>query len=259
MIGTIIGDILGSPYEYKKEFDGENIKFKNKNQKFTDDTILTIAIMDSIINKIEYKENIIKYSLNFKERDYGYGSAFYEWMLSKDHKPYNSFGNGSAMRVSAIGYYFKTLDEVLEEAKKSAEVTHNHPEGIKGAQAIASAIFLAKNKFSKNDIKNFIQTNFEYDLNRKLKDIKEDYKFNAICQTTVPEAIIAFLDSKNYKSAIYNAISLRGDTDTLAAMAGGIAEAYYGINSIPSKFIKLMNKKIDKNFQKTILKFYSIS
>jgi len=158
----------------------------------------------------------------------GYGFSFREWLQSKEPKPYNSFGNGSAMRVSPIGWYCNNIEDVMSEARRSAEVTHNHPEGIKGAQATAAAVFLARTGKSKLDIKQFVEEAFEYDLNRRIDDIRPNYKFDISCQGSVPESIIAFLESTDFENAIRLAISIGGDSDTIACITGGIAEAYYG-------------------------------
>ena len=175
----------------------------------------------------------------------GYGGNFYRWAFSRSRKPYYSWGNGSAMRVSPVGYAYSTLEEVLERAKKSSEITHNHPEGIKGAQATAVAIFMAREACGKDEIKKHIEETFDYDLSRSYKSIKATYSFKASCQETVPEAIIAFLESKDYEDAIRKAISLGGDSDTLACMSGGIAQAYYG--TIADYIIKEVRQILDQD------------
>jgi len=186
---------------------------------------LTIAIADSLLNNRSYIETLKKY-----ERKYpyaGYGVSFYHWIFSDSNAPYGSWGNGAAMRVGPIGFKFETLDEVMVEAKRCAEVTHNHKEGIKGAQATASSIFLSRNGRSKIEIKKYIETTFNYNLNRSIDDIRPVYQFDVSCQGSVPEAIIAFLDSKDFVDAIRKAISIGGDSDTIACIAGGNAEAFY--------------------------------
>ena len=169
---------------------------------------------------------------------------FRNWLESADSKPYNSYGNGSAMRVSPVAYAFDTIDDVLREAERSASPTHNHPEGIKGAQAIASAIFLARTGKEKKEIREYIEGRFEYDLGRTLDEIRPQYRFDETCQGSVPEAIIAFLESTDYEDAIRKAVSLGGDADTLACMAGGIAEAYY--KKIPSNIVRRGKNILDK-------------
>jgi ADP-ribosylglycohydrolase len=225
MIGAIAGDIIGSAYEHNpiktKAFD----LFGNGNT-FTDDTVLTIAVAEAILTGRYYGTVIADYAERYPKA--GYGSSFKLWVKSWDRKPYNSYGNGSAMRVSPIGWAFNTVREVLLEAKRSAEVTHNHPEGIKGAQATALAVFRARTGASKAKIKAEIQKRFGYDLNRTLDQIRPTYSFDVTCQGSVPESIIAFLESDNYEDAVRNAVSLGGDADTQACIAGGIAESFYG-------------------------------
>ena len=223
-IGAIAGDIIGSIYEWHNIKTTEFPLF-GKDCDFTDDSVLTLATMDAITRKIPYAENYYDFAIKYVGR--GYGGGFTGWLHS-DLKPYNSWGNGAGMRVSPVGWAFDTLDEVLRQATLSAEVTHNHPEGIKGAQATASSIFLARTGSSKDDIRNFIETTFGYDLHRTCDEIRPTYTFHASCQKTVPEAIIAFLDSTDFENAIRLAISLGGDSDTLACITGGIAEAFYG-------------------------------
>jgi len=239
MLGAIIGDVVGSVYEWN------NIKTKDfelfkPNCVFTDDTVMTVAVAKALLvtceqpihsydkERIFLKEELVKQMQDFGNRypHHGYGGMFVQWLDTENPKPYNSFGNGSAMRVSACGYIAITMGEALELAKISAEVTHNHPEGIKGAQATAAAIFLAKFKRSKEEIKNYIEKNF-YTLDKTLDEIRPDYCFNETCQQTVPQAIQAFLESNSFEDAIRNAISLGGDSDTLAAITGSIAWAYY--------------------------------
>lgn len=177
---------------------------------------------------------------------------FGKWIWEEEPLPYHSFGNGSAMRVSPVGWAFETLEETLNAAKQSAEVTHNHPEGIKGAQAVASAIYLARTGKSKREIKEYIESAFGYDLNRTCDDIRPDYRFDVTCQGSVPESIIAFLEGSDYESTIRLAISLGGDADTMAAIAGGIAEAYYkgiplhikeeALRRLPDEFVGIMSR-----------------
>lgn len=224
MIGSIIGDIVGSVFEHRN-IKTTDFKMFNFGSRYTDDTILTIAIAYAILNNIPYEIALRKWGQNYP--GCGYGNQFEKWLYSDNPAPYNSWGNGSAMRVSPIGFAYESLDKVMEEAKRSSEVTHNHPEGIKGAQAIAAAIFLARTGTSKVDIKEYISDKFQYDLNRTVEEIRPDYKFDISCQGSVPEAIICFLDSSDYESCIRLSISIGGDTDTIACIAGGIAEAYY--------------------------------
>ena len=226
MLGAIAGEIIGSYYEFHKiktkEFD-----LFHPESKFTDDTTLSMAIAKSILDDEPYLDNVVDFGLRYFE--VGYGSSFKAWLKGNEHKPYNSWGNGSAMRVSPIAFAFETEEKVLDEARKSAEITHNHPEGIKGAEATALAIFMARKGASKEEIRERIATQFEYDLNRTVDEIRPKYKFEVSCQKSVPESIICFLDSDSFEDCIRNCISLGGDADTMGAIAGGIAEAYYGV------------------------------
>mgnify|MGYP001037330501 CR=1 FL=1 len=224
MKGAIIGDIIGSRFEW------ENLKSKDfelfhSTSKFTDDSVLTIAVASAILEQNSYQETIKSYALKYPEA--GYGGRFKKWMQEVEGGPYNSWGNGSAMRVSPIAYAFKDLETVLSEAEKSAVVTHNHPEGVKGAQALAHAIFIALNGGSKDEIRAQISSLYGYDLSRTIDAIRPDYKFDVSCQGSVPEAIIAFLESTDFEDAIRIAISIGGDSDTIASMAGALAEAFY--------------------------------
>lgn len=242
LIGAIAGDIIGSVHEGHKVASADFNLFSIF-ATFTDDTVLTIAVADCILNKKDFVKTIHEYGNRYPKR--GYGGYFRKWLASDDPQPYNSFGNGSAMRVSAVGAAYNTLDEVLAVAKQSAEVSHNHPEGIKGAQAIASAIFLAKTANSKQAIKDYISATFNYNLNRSIEQIRPIYGFDVTCQGSVPEAIIAFLDSTNYENAIRLGISLNGDSDTIACMTGGIAAAFY--KEVPDEIVQFaLNKLTDE-------------
>ena len=225
MLGAIVGDIVGSIYEFNNHRSKAFPLFGGACD-FTDDSVLTVAVADCLMNQGNYAEYIKNYARKYPNR--GYGGRFAQWIRFESMEPYNSWGNGSAMRVSSIGFAFNTLPLVLAESKKSAEVTHNHPEGIKGAQATAVAIYMARKGQTKEQIKAAIAKSFNYDLDRTLNEIRPVYKFNESCQETVPEAIIAFLESTNFEDAIRNGISLGGDSDTLTCITGGIAEAFYG-------------------------------
>lgn len=254
MYGAIIGDISGVEYEFQKE-PIENLKVMENISSFSDDTVLSIALMDFLNNNNLNENNLTELAKTYKEYakkyfDKGFGSGFKEWVMSDSLIGYNSWGNGSAMRVSYIGEIAKNEEECLKLAELSALPTHNHPEGVKGAQAIALSVFMAKNNYSKNEIKNKIENLFNYNLNRTINEIKNNYKFHVSCQLSVPEAIIAFLESVDFESAIYNAIIINGDCDTQACMAGAIAEAYY--KHIPRKFIDKCNKIIPIEFIKII-------
>lgn len=229
MIGAIAGDIIGSVYEpcpiKTKHFD-----LFDSRCRFTDDSVLTVAVADSILKGRPYAESLREIGRCYPNA--GYGGSFIQWLYSDDPRPYNSWGNGSAMRVSPVGFAFSTEDEIILQAKKTAEISHNHPEGIKGAQATALAVFLARTTGDKEKIRKQISQRFGYDLDRGVDDIRPTYTFDISCRGTVPEAIISFLDSHSYEDAIRNAISLGGDSDTLACITGGIAEAFYG--AVPS-------------------------
>jgi len=237
MLGAIFGDIAGSVYEFNNikttEFD-----LLGKGTTFTDDSILTIAVAYWLLDGSLSKERLaftLSYFVKKNPSPMGsYGSRFLQWAHGDISKPYNSWGNGSAMRVAPVGWAFDTLEETEKIAALTAEVTHNHPEGIKGAQATAAAIYMARNLATKAEIKQYIETNYGYNLSRTCNEIRPTYKFNESCQETVPQAIIAFLDSVDFESAIRLAVSLGGDSDTLACITGGIAEAFYGMEySLP--------------------------
>lgn len=241
LLGAIIGDIVGSRFELNGGSKTTNFDLITPESIYTDDTILTIAVADALIHKTDYASTIRKWAKKYPKA--GYGQSFFKWMMNDNAGPYNSWGNGSAMRVSACGY-LQTLDEVLQQAKESAECTHNHPEGVKGAQAVAMCIFLARNGKTKEEIKDYVSDSFGYDLNRSVESIRPDYSFDCSCQGSVPEAIIAFLDGSDYESTIRLAVSLGGDTDTQAAIAGSIAQAFYG--NIDPKLVALSREKLDE-------------
>jgi ADP-ribosylglycohydrolase len=251
MIGAIAGDIIGSVYEWK------NIKTKSfplfdPDCFFTDDTVLTVALADSILTGTNYASLMKAYYRRYPGA--GYGGLFHSWAQGNDNKPYNSWGNGAAMRISSVGFAFNTLDEVLRRAAGYTAVTHNHTEGIKGAQATAAAIFLARTGSSKADIKQYIVANFHYDLSRSVDQIRPVYQFNESCQETVPEAITCFLESTDFEDAIRNAISLGGDSDTLACITGGIAQAHYGV---PAHIAKQAMSILDENLRGVTVRFLS--
>ena len=225
MIGAIAGDIIGSVYELDPTKSKDFPLFHHR-CCFTDDTVLTVAIASAILNDGNYRQAV--WELGRKYPNAGYGASFISWLFSADPHPYNSWGNGSAMRVGPVGFAFDTIDEVLEQARQSAIISHSHPEGVKGAQATALAIFLARTTQDKSRIRDEITFRFGYDLNRSVNDIRPSYTFDVSCQGSVPEAIISFLESESYEDAIRNAISLGGDSDTLACICGSIAEAFYG-------------------------------
>ncbi|OPY86392.1 MAG: ADP-ribosylglycohydrolase [Syntrophus sp. PtaU1.Bin208] len=251
MIGAIAGDVIGSVYEHSR-MKTLNFPLFQEYSRFTDDTVMTLAIADAIINSRGYAESMKSFGRRYPKA--GYGRDFLKWILASESKPYNSWGNGSAMRASPIGFAYPTVETVMAEARKSAEVSHDHPEGIKGAQAAALAVFLARTGKSKKEIREEISGRFAYNLDRTVDDIRPNYRFDASCQGSVPEAIIAFLDSKNYEDAIRKAVSLGGDSDTLACIAGGIAQAFYG--EIPPEILAEVRKRLPGEFLTIIDRFH---
>lgn len=225
MLGAIAGDVIGSVHEWAGTKTKKFPLFVG-GTTFTDDTVLTVAVAEWLLTGADLVELFHRYVHDHPGR--GYGSGFGAWARSRLREPYGSYGNGSAMRVSPVGFACDRLDDVLVKAGESAAVTHDHPEGIRGAQATAAAVFLARREHDKAIVRDEIERRFGYDLSRSLDEIRPDYQFNETCQGTVPQALIAFLESTDYEDAVRNAISLGGDADTLACIAGGIAEAYYG-------------------------------
>jgi len=251
MIGAVAGDIIGSVYE-RWPIKTKDFHLFDRRCTFTDDSVLTIAVANAITSGGSYKDSIRKFGRQYPNA--GYGGSFLGWLFSDNPQPYNSWGNGSAMRVSPVGFAFHDEDTVIKEAERTAEITHNHPEGIKGAQATASAIFLAKSGVDKASIREKIAAKFGYDLSRTVDGIRPQYSFDISCQGTVPEAIIAFLDSTSFEDAIRNAISLGGDSDTLACITGGIAEAFY--KEIPSKILREVKTRLTKDLWSLTEHFY---
>jgi ADP-ribosylglycohydrolase len=225
MLGAIAGDIIGSVHE-RAGTKTKAFPLFTQDSRFTDDTVLTVAVADCLLHKRDYVDALHDYFDAYPSA--GYGGTFLWWASSRQRKPYNSWGNGSAMRVSPVGYVGATLEEVLEEAKRCAEVTHNHEQGIRGAQATAAAVFLARTGSSKEQIRRYTEEKFDYFLDETLAGLRPTYQFDVSCQGSVPQSIIAFLESDGYEDAVRNAISLGGDADTMACIAGAIAEAFYG-------------------------------
>lgn len=238
MIGAILGDIVGSPYEFdrSKKIKDFGPLFINESG-FTDDSVMAIAVADALLSvpgdadDETVKSAVIKSMQDWGHRypHAGYGQRFYFWLAKKDPEPYGSWGNGSAMRVSSVGWLYDSLEETRRYARLTAEVTHNHPEGIKGAEATASAIFMARTGASKDEIKEYIIREFAYDLSRTCDEIRPGYHHVESCQETVPEAITAFLEGNDFEDVIRTAVSLGGDCDTLTCIAGSMAEAFYGV------------------------------
>jgi len=258
MLGAIIGDICGSVYEWfnYKTIDPRTISLTEPESPlpqgcFTDDTVMTIATAEALLDKLNYVETYKDWGRRYPRA--GYGDTFMQWLLSDSLESYNSYGNGSAMRISPVGWAFETLEETLDEAERSAEVTHNHPEGIKGAQSVAAAMFLARTGKSRQEIKEYIESTFSYDLSRTTDEIRPDYKFDVSCQGSVPESIICFLESDDYVHAIQLAISIGGDTDTIACITGGIAEAFY--REIPRELVDYANARLFEPMKAVIAEF----
>ena len=249
MLGAITGDIFCASYEFDP-YPFEDVDLFHRDRFFTDDTVLTIATADALLTDGDYTRAYREWGRRYP--NCSWGARFHDWLFGDDPRPYNSFGNGSAMRVSPVGWAFDTLDETLTEAARSAAVSHDHPEGIKGAQATAAAIFLARTGASKDDIRTEITARFGYDLGRTIADIRPDYGFNETCQGSVPEALIAFLDADDFSHTLRIVISLGGDADTQGAIAGAVAEAFWGgiptdlrtevDNILPSSMTTVVNK-----------------
>ena len=263
MYGAILGDIIGSPFEFDRGDKTKDFKLFSRRSHFTDDSVMTLAVCKALLKvgqdaTVKEIEDAVISSMQSWGRRYpheGYGGYFRRWLTARHPEPYNSFGNGSAMRVSAAGWLYDSLEKTRVVAKATANVTHNHPEGIKGAEATASAIFMARNGSSKEEIKKYIENEFHYDLNRTLDEIRPSFHMDETCQKTVPEAIIAFLEARDFEDAIRNAVSLGGDTDTLGAITGSIAESYFGISET---LISECRNRINKDMRDVVDAFYSL-
>lgn len=234
MLGAIIGDIVGSRFEHSSD-KSKDFAFFDSSCRPTDDSIMTVAVGLACVEADFGDEDSFKTILIERMKELGriypyagYGGNFYSWLMSDESIPYGSFGNGSGMRVSPTAWAADNIDDVRTLARWSAEVTHDHPEGIKGAEAVASAVFLARKGFSKEEIKEYIEEHF-YDLDFTLDEIRPEYSFDVTCMGSVPQAIVCFLEAEDFEDAVRNSVSLGGDSDTIAAMAGAIAEAFFGI------------------------------
>jgi ADP-ribosylglycohydrolase len=225
MLGAIAGDVIGAPYE-GRPIKTEDFDLFSHRSVFTDDTVLTCAVAQAILGGTDYAEALRAFTKRYPHA--GYGGTFIQWALNDWDAPYDSWGNGAAMRVAPVGWAFETVEDVLREAEASAAVTHNHPEGVKGAQATALAVYRARTGARKPEIRDEIEARFGYDLHRHLEEIRPGYQFDVSCQGSVPESLIAFLASDSVEDAIRKAISLGGDADTMACIAGAVAEAFYG-------------------------------
>ena len=254
IIGAIAGDVIGSAYEFNPTRDHDFELFTPKSS-FTDDTVLTMANALWLIDDEQHThERLVEIMLDLCRRypNRGYGGRFANWICDKDPQPYNSYGNGSAMRVSPVGYYAQSLEEALALAKVSAEVTHNHPEGIKGAQATAAAIFLARCGKSKQEIRDYVAQTFDYDLSRTLDEIRPTFTFDETCQRTVPEAITCFMEGKDYEDVVRLSVALAGDADTIAAIAGSISSA---VDEVPNGITQQVIALLSEEFCTTLLRF----
>lgn len=250
MLGAIAGDIIGSAHEFSpiKTMD---FPLFSAASRFTDDTVMTTATAFSMLTDGDYAENYRIFGRLYPLA--GYGAGFKNWLASKQAPPYNSWGNGSAMRVSPIGFAFDTVDEVLAEAERSAAVTHDHPEGIKGAQAVALGILLARQGADPAQIKNEISARFGYDLDRTTASIRPTYKFDVSCQGSVPEAFICFLEGEDWENAVRLAVSLGGDADTQACMAGALAQARFG--GVPAEIEKTAREMLPGHLREVVEDF----
>ncbi len=257
MIGAIIGDIAGSIYEFNN-IKTTDFPLLSDDCFFTDDTAMTVAVADALLrggrNEAKTEKEMVKSLRKFGKiyPDAGYGCRFGEWLTSSDPKPYGSFGNGSAMRVSPVAWFFHSLEKVEKFAEISAKVTHDHEEGIKGAKATAVAIFMARRGYEKDYIKRYLELKYKYDLSKSLDEIRPDYSFDETCQGTVPAAFRAFYEADSFEDTIRKAISLGGDSDTLAAIAGSIAEAYY---PVPEEIKAPAMAKLDKKLTEVLKKW----
>ena len=236
MYGAILGDIIGSPYEFDMDDKTKDFPLFSPQSEYTDDSVMTVAVAEALMDSMGKTDEEIRQAVTESMRrwgewdpDAGYGGYFRAWLFSDDPKPYFSYGNGSAMRVSAAGWLYDSFEETWKTARLTAEVTHNHPEGIKGAECVAAVIWLARNGKSKEEIRKIVEDTFGYDLSRTCDEIRQTYRHIESCQATVPEAVTAFLEGKDFEDVIRTAVSLGGDCDTLACIAGSMAEAFYGV------------------------------
>ena len=260
MYGAILGDIIGSPFEFDRGNKTKEFELFSSGCEFTDDTVMTLAIAEGLMNvdlKADdetIKESLIK-SVKYWGKKYpeaGYGVRFAMWLMLENTEPYNSCGNGSAMRVAAAGWMADTMEETRRLARLTSEITHNHPEGIKGAEATAVAIFMARTGSTKEEIKEYIINEFQYDLSRTCDEIRPDYYHTELCQQTVPEALTAFFEGNDFEDVIRTAVSLGGDCDTLTCIAGSIAEAFYGV---PEELKKDVHERVDEGLLEILNNF----
>ncbi len=260
MYGAILGDIIGSPYEFDRGDKSKEFELFNEEVHFTDDTVMTVAVAEALLDAGKYapldriRQMVVSSMQKWGQKypDAGYGGRFIGWLYEEEPAPYNSFGNGSAMRVSPAGWLYDTIERTREVAGATADVTHNHPEGIKGAEAVASVIWLARNGSSKEEIKDYVIREFGYDLSRTCDEIRPGYHHVESCQETVPEAITAFLEGEDFEDVIRTAVSLCGDCDTLTDIAAACAEAFYGV---PSLLEAEVSARLPEEMQEVIARF----
>ena len=256
MYGAIIGDVVGSPYEFSRNKRKDFAPLFHPKAGITDDTIMTVAVADSLLNEIHPAESMRSWARKVLPTESlgGYGKGFIKWLAAPEiQPPYNSFGNGAAMRVSPVGWLFDELPVALEVAKIVTEVSHSHPEGVKGAQAVVLAIYLARNGAEGEAIREAVAEMFGYDMDRNVDICRDEHIYNETCQYCVPESIICAIEAESYEDAIRNAISLGGDADTLAAISGGIAEAMFGI---PANLIEEVQPFLKNDLHPVIQQFY---
>ena len=251
MIGALCGDFIGSVFEWHNQ-KSKQFELFSQHSRFTDDSVMTIATMDALLNDLDFGFCYRRWYRKYP--DAGYGRSFRVWAADDNSLPYNSWGNGSAMRVSPVGCFYDSLEQVLAKARESAAVSHNHPEGIKGAQATAACVYWALHGKSQASIRMLVEDRFGYDLNFSLDGIRETYQFDVSCQGSVPQAIAAFLESSDYEDTVRNAISIGGDSDTIAAIAGGIAEAFY--KEIPPHIKDTVMSSLPAEFREVVTGFY---
>ena len=263
MYGAIIGDIVGSRFEFDNGNKSKDFELFTKECDYTDDTVMTVAVAEALLDAgKEADEQSVKNYLIQSMKKWGqkypyagYGARFIDWVLSEDPEPYGSYGNGSGMRVSPAGWLYDTIERTREVARWTAEVSHNHPEGIKGAESTAAAIFMARHGASKDEIRDYIATEFGYDLTRTLDDIRPTYHHVEDCMHTMPEAFECFFESESYEDCLRNVMYIGGDTDTLGAIAGAIAEAFWGI---PVMFIPKAKEYLNEELEEVIERLYKV-
>ena len=259
MYGAILGDIIGEPYEFDRGDKTKDFPLFSKGPKYTDDTVMTIAVAEALLDSMGKSDDEVRKTLVDSMQRWGacypyagYGGMFHRWLHADDPQPYGSYGNGSAMRVASAGWLYDSFDETWRKARLTAEVTHNHPEGIKGAECVAAVIWLARHGKTKDELRNFVEDTFGYDLSRTCDEIRPGYHHVESCQETVPEAVIAFLEGTDFEDVIRTAVSLGGDCDTLTCIAGSMAEAFYGV---PPQLIEKCESLLPQDMLQVIRRF----